>query len=360
MKTDKKDYLLCSFVFFVALMANEELVAENNLGEFPLCEPSAALLIDCPDDRDARCLLVADNEQGRDLYLFAISGDKLSPNVNPTFDLKLPGEEEIGDIEALANSGGEILVFGSHSRNVACDIKKKRKKFGKIDLAGSKTTIVGNLKSKSVTCSSLYTGKAKDASILAACKQIDTADQNATAIDNSRKKKQISELEAKERCNFNSAFNAEGAVAFKGETDNELWIGLRAPLLQTHPEQPKKKNLAILLQLENSDSFTFDRVAFVDLDERGIRDMYADGDFIWIIAGPPEDHSEPFQLRRIPKSALNHSEIIESELVSNNLPNSSEGLAVSGKTVYVVIDGDAGKGTSSCLESAKYTILSLD
>ncbi|CAG0943271.1 hypothetical protein BROC_02213 [Candidatus Brocadiaceae bacterium] len=361
METDKIAYHLRMAMMFSILAANQEIYAEESLGHFPLCEASAVLLMPCRDKQDGECLIVSDNEQGRELYSFAIKDDKLSPSTNPTIDLNLNNKQEISDIEALTStSANEILAFASHSRNSKCEIKKKRHQFGKVDLAAHKTTIVDTLKSTSVTCDHLFTNPAKDASILSACQAIDSANANAADIESKLDAKNISDEEAKTNCNKLNAFNAEGAVALKTDKGVDVWIGLRAPLLPIHPNLPDRKNLAILLHLKDTSAYRFDRVAYVDLEGRGIRDLSVDGDFIWLIAGPAEDRSEPFQLRRITKSALEQSKVINAELVKDDLPNSSEGLAVSGKTVYVVIDGDAGKDQSACSEPAKYKILTLN
>jgi hypothetical protein len=104
-------------------------------------------------------------------------------------------------------------------------------------------------------------------------------------------------------------------------------------------------------------AYAFDRVAFLDLGGRGVRDLSSDATSIWVIAGPPEDRTEPFELRRIPKSALDEAQVIDSELI-RALPSSSEGLAISGKTAYVVVDGDMGND-EVCKEPARYEIVSL-
>jgi hypothetical protein len=49
--------------------------------------------------------------------------------------------------------------------------------------------------------------------------------------------------------------------------------------------------------------------------------------------------------------------VIDSELI-RTLASSSEGLAISGKTAYVVVDGDTGKD-EVCKEPARYEIVSL-
>jgi len=339
-------------------MENSLVHAEEVLGQFPLCEASAALLIPCPDKKVDKCLLVGDNEQDQELYLFPIKNLKLDAKAQRAFDLHLDEEQKISDIEALTSvSADEILAFASHSRNSTCEIKKKRQQFGKVSLAKKQTTIVDTLKSKPVNCEYLFANQVLDTSMQAVCKAIDTAETNAEKIEAELKAKKIPEKDAKTRCNTVNAFNAEGAVALKTEKGAGVWIGLRAPLLHVHPEQPEKKNLAILLHLKDLSAYTFDRVAFIDLSERGIRDLSADGDSIWIIAGPAKDQSEPFQLRRIAISALEPSKVIGSDFVKE-LPNSSEGLAVSGKIAYVVIDGDKGDG-HKCKESASYMILTL-
>ena len=336
-----------------------QIQAAELLGQHPLCEASAALLIPCPDQKNSECLLVGDNEQGQELYLFTINGDTLSPSAKPTVDFNLNDQQEILDIEALtAVSAHEILAFASHSRKASCKLDEERHQFGKLNLANHETKIVDTLKFKQVNCQHLFSQPVSDASIRAVCKVIDDAETKAAAIESDLQTGKIDKKKAKNLCNTVNAFNAEGAVVLKTSKGNDVWIGLRAPILAVHPAQPDKKNLAILLHLKDTNAYTFDRVAFVDLDERGIRDLSTDGDFIWIIAGPTEDRSEPFQLRRIAKSALEQSQVIEAELIDKNLPDSSEGLAIQGKKAFILIDGDKGD-TNKCKDPAQYKIVTL-
>jgi len=344
-------------IIFTALTVSDRLSAEATLGRFPLCEASAALLVTCPGGGD-ECLLVGDNEQGRELYLFPVKGQKLNSGAQRPFDLHLHGGNEIKDIEALAGvSGGEILVFGSHSRNTICEGKKKRRQFGRGSLSTAQTVVVDTLLSKTVTCDNLFDSRVLDAPMKAACDAIDAADLNATQISDAVRANVLAEDDAEAPCNAVTAFNAEGAVAITSNGTTDVWIGLRAPLLPAHPSQPGKRNLAILLHMKDLAAYTFDRVAFVDLGGRGVRDLSSDATSIWVIAGPPEDRTEPFELRRFPKSALGAAQVIDSELIGA-LPPSSEGLAISGKTAYVVIDGDTGDGVD-CKEPARYEVVSL-
>lgn len=358
MRKHKRFFPLHFAIIFTALTVSDGLAAEATLGRFPLCEASSALLVTCPGG-DGVCLLVGDNEQRKELYLFPVKDQKLDSDKQSAFDLHLRDEEEISDIEALADiSGDEILAFASHSRNTSCEGKKERRQFGKVSLSKAETAVVNTLLDKKVTCEHLFGKHNLDASMKAACYAIDAADAKATRIDDDRKAKKLTKDTAKDPCNAVSAFNAEGAVAIHTPKGTDVWIGLRAPLLPVHPSQPEKKHLAILLHMKDLTAYTFDRVAFVDLGGRGVRDLSSDATSIWVIAGPPEDRIEPFELRRFPKSALNEAQAVDSEFI-RALPLSSEGLAISGKTAYVVIDGDAGKDEQKCNEPASYEIVSL-
>ncbi|MCI0538479.1 MAG: DUF3616 domain-containing protein [Verrucomicrobiales bacterium] len=344
-------------IILTALTVSDRLTAEETLGRFPLCEASSALLVTCPGG-DGECLLVGDNEQAKELYLFPVRDQKLNSDAQRAFDLHLGDGKEVSDIEALAGiSGDEILVFASHSRNTSCEVKPKRRQFGKVSLSKAQTAVVDTLGSKKVTCEHLFGNRALDAPMKAACEAIDNADAKATLIDDAVKAGKLTKDAAKAPCNAVNAYNAEGAVAIHTPKGTGVWIGLRAPLLPAHPSQPEKKHLAILLHMKDLTAYTFDRVAFVDLGGRGVRDLSSDATSIWVIAGPPEDRTEPFELRRIRKSALDETQVIDSELI-RALPPSSEGLAISGRTAYVVIDGDTGED-EVCKESARVEILSL-
>ncbi|MGH8593738.1 MAG: DUF3616 domain-containing protein [Gammaproteobacteria bacterium] len=357
MRKHKRALRLRFAIIFTALTVSDRLAAETTLGRFPLCEASSALLVTCPGG-DGECLLVGDNEQGKELYLFPVQDQKLDSDAQRAFDLHLADGKEISDIEALAGvSGDEILVFASHSRNTSCEVKPKRRQFGKVSLSKAQTAVVDTLPPQKVTCGHLFGNRALDAPMKAACETIDTADAKATQIDDDMKAGKVTEDDAKADCNAANAYNAEGAVAIHTPKGTDVWIGLRAPLLPAHPSQPEKKHLAILLHMKDLTAYTFDRVAFLDLGGRGVRDLSSDATSIWVIAGPPEDRTEPFELRHIPKSALDEAQVIDSELI-RTLPSSSEGLAISGKTAYVVIDGDTGKG-EVCKEPARYEIVSL-
>jgi len=359
MQKHKRFFPLYFAIIFTALTVSDRLAAEATLGHFPLCEASAALLVTCPSGK-GECLLVGDNEQKKKLYLFPVKDQKLDFDKQSAFNLHLQDDEEISDIEALASvSDDVILAFASHSRNTSCEGKKDRRQFGKVTLSKSETAVVDTLRTKKVTCKHLFDNSVLDAPMKATCQAIDAADEKAAQIDEAVQANKLTKDAAKADCNAVNAYNAEGAVAIHTPKGTDVWIGLRTPLLPTHPSQPEKKNLAILLHMKDITDYTFDRVAFVDLGGRGVRDLSSDATSIWVIAGPPEDRKEPekFELRRFPKSALDKTEVINSEFIQP-LPSSSEGLAISQKTAYVVIDGEMGKD-GVCKKSAGYEIVSL-
>ena len=353
MRKHKKFFPLHFLIIFTALTVSDGLAAEATLGQYPLCEASAALLVACPGGK-GECLLVSDNEQKKELYLFPVKDQKLDSDKQSTFDLHLQNGEEISDIEALAGiSGDEILAFASHSRNTSCEGKKDRRQFGKVSLSKAETVIVDTLRSKKVTCEHLFGNRILDVSMKAACEAIDSADLKATQIDDDVQAKKLTKDDAKAPCNAVNAYNAEGAVTI----GTAVWIGLRAPLLAAHPSQPEKKDLAILLHMKNPTAYTFDRVVFVNLGGRGVRDLSSDATSIYVVAGPPEDRTEPFELRRFPKLALDKAQVIDSEFI-RALPPSSEGLAISRKTAYVVIDGKTDKD-GVCKKPAGYKIVPI-
>lgn len=210
-------------IIFTALTVSDRLAAEETLGHFPLGEASAALLVTCPGGK-GECLLVGDNEQGRELYLFPVKDQKLDSDKQSVFDLHL-GNGEISDVKALASvSSDEILVFASHSRDSKCEVEEKRHQFGKVSLSKAKTAVVDTLLGKKVTCEHLFGKQILDASMKAACDAIDTTDGKATRIDDDRKAKKLSKDDAKDSCNKVNAYNAEGAVAIAPPQRDDRYV----------------------------------------------------------------------------------------------------------------------------------------
>jgi hypothetical protein len=81
-------------------------LAQQQLGDYPLCEGSAALQMSCPGSDDP-CLLVGDNEQKDKLFVFPMGTDGHLRGLNQR-ELDL-GRQEISDIEALTCGAQKIM-----------------------------------------------------------------------------------------------------------------------------------------------------------------------------------------------------------------------------------------------------------
>lgn len=331
-------------------------------GRSPMCEASAALIMKCPD-KNADCLVVGDNEEENDLFLFDLQDGTLDPHSQRALNLQSHKKKKlIADIEAMTQiTADRILVFGSHSRNGVCKEKDSRRRFAEVTLRHGKVEDVRKVSSKIIGCESLFGKIPEDDLILqAVCNTISVVERDAQKIEDGLADMLITEDEAQEKCNSLAAYNAEGAMAIATSAGTDVWVGLRAPLLAVHPGDGGRKRLAILLHLKGLSAYTFDRAVLVDLGGRGVRDLAVADKKIWFIAGPPQDENVPFLLGSFPVEALNSSEIIVPEIVMD-LPTSAEGLAIRDGRAYVVFDGakGAGKNGKKCKDSSKYLVIAL-
>ncbi len=291
---DKK-YIHFIFLFMLVFLFEERLPAwgqTSSLGGYPVCEASAAITVPCPNATHG-CLLVGDNEEVDRLFLYEIQQRDNGIHLHARREISLmamvrPGAKKafkLSDIEALAKlPDGEILIFGSHSRNKNCKLKGKRRIFaqGRLEPDRMARGMVASVKTpeKKHSCKRLF-------------KEIDTPEVQSvcSAIRRTeiRAKRASELLEGSQReaaCSVDPALNLEGAVAI-GDDDGEarVWIGLRAPLVDG--------KAIILRQVIGRDSFSFDAVAFLDLDGLGIRElMHADGR-VWGISGTTADSNHP-------------------------------------------------------------------
>jgi hypothetical protein len=159
----------------------------------------------------------------------------------------------------------------------------------------------------------------------------------------------------KTACENANAFNAEGAVAIPDNSSFKVWVGLRSPLVSLDG-----KNYAVLLQMANLDSYQFDGAALIDLGGRGIRELTFDNNLIWGIAGGPKDGQDNFVLWKLSAEDVKPNAILTPEIIQE-LPISSEGLAIVEETAYVVIDGDEpeNENTQQCKTAAQFIQFTL-
>lgn len=325
---------ICSAIAMFAMTpVTAQTLAPQVLGSAPLCEASAALLVDCPGTA-GRCLLVGDNEEEASLFWFKLGDKGIDPTSQRAVALK---DARLGDIEALAGlANGKIVAFGSHSRDSVCAPQKKRQRFGVIDRLTGKSATVAVTESGPIDCNSLFGQPLPDQPLIrSACQAIEAAEKAAEKAAKQGAK-------AKKECNQAHAYNAEGAVNVSRTGAPDIWIGLRAPLLP-HPAGKKGVDLAMLLHLRGLDAYAFDRVAALDLGGFGVRELsYADG-WVWVIAGPPHDLGQKDEVRsklmRFRSDLLGADKIIVPETFRSDLPSSSEGLAVLADKILVLIDG---------------------
>lgn len=337
---------ICLWLILVCAIVTARLAeAQTPLEAFPVCEPSAAVLVPCEEAAPA-CLLLGDNEEEANLYLYGIRGrQSLEPAGSGAF--AVPLGDEVSDIEAIASIGtNEILVFGSHGRDRACGPEGKRRRFLRARFENGRLEALGEgvVKSKKISCAQLLQGSAAAGSMAqAVCAAIDTAEKTADEI-NERRKENKDRARAQSECEQANPFNLEGAVAVEQRNGSEVWIGLRGPQVEFGGGTPK----AVLLRMAALDQFEFNAAALIDLNGRGVRELTEAGEWIWGIAGPAQDSDAPFSLWRFPKSALKAGAAIKPEIV-RQLPTSSEGLAFEADKLWVVIDG--GRGKEKCTQN---------
>ena len=316
----------------------------EEFGRYPVCEPSAVVKITCPG-ADGSCLLVGDNESDDTLFLYPVQSGRLDTAAQTELGL---GQIAIDDIEAIAKLDEyRVLIMGSHSRNKACEAKKKRRRFVQASVTRDQLEAIGPMiESSAINAKDLFgaVDLAGNDKLAMVGRAIDEAEARANQAEGDET-----------ACNRVNAFNAEGAVAIPGRASApEVWVGLRAPLVRIDSE-----NYAVLLRLASLDKYRFDGAAFLKIEEgRGIRELTLDEHWIWGIAGGPEDDQDNFVLWRIPRDALKPNATLRPEMI-RLLPASSEGLAIVDETVYVLIDGDRGAGTTGCKASARYVQCTL-
>jgi hypothetical protein len=298
----------------------------------PFCEASAALA--APWDEDL--VLAADNERKEQLYAFELDDGVLVPDEV----WQMPAAHRPDDVEALARLGEEVVVVGSHSRNTSCEAKGGRQRLRRLARRQDGTLKeTGFLDSEAAwkeammhggerCLSSLFTSPAPSGA-RAACAALVAAERDASGG----------------RC---EVLNVEGAFG----AGSRLWLGLRAPLVEGR---------ALLLRLVRGlDELRFDRVALLDLEDRGIRDLALAGDLLYGLAGPPLDAEVPFALFRADASEVLDGGEPTVEILRRDLETSSEGLLVRGGRAYVLVDGEEGEDDGGgCRAPARWYTVEL-
>jgi hypothetical protein len=320
---------LCVALCLVAAGASP--VASESLGGAPVCEASTILRIACAQAPEG-CWLVGDNEVRDRLFLYPISAggrpqvsDRTEIDIGPL--LAPPGE--LPDIEALARlESGEVLVYGSHSRNKHCKVRKKRRGFVGLRLEGTVAVAgqVGFTRAGSdlVWATAFGPEAAGDLARVAAAVQAGEA--------------------AAEGGDCSQAFDLEAAVAVPGPGREQVWLGLRSPLVDDH---------AVLLRHDvGAAALRFSDARLVATGGAGIRGLARDGHWIYGLSASPDTKVRPFMLWRFPAAALVGAATdgpIRVEEVAE-VATRSEGVGIvasAGPGVAIVIQ-DGKSGTPTC------------
>ncbi len=319
------------------------------LERYPVCEVSAALPVPCLDG-DRRCVWVGDNEHDKSLFEYAVAADgRLAPSGHWKISL---GKAKVGDVEALAADGRDVLVFGSHSRDSRCGRQPERATVARVEREPLRATLLASgagWTDALARCEGGLIEIAADDPAAALRRDVCAAIADAEAAADAGSAGGV--------CR-GDAFNVEGAVTVPGvDGTPRVWLGLRGPLAGGR---------AVLLRLVpglvRGGTLTFDGVALVDLGGRGVRELtLADGS-LWGIAGSVADSEQPSRLWRMPASALASGATITAvEWLHDALPPTSEGLVVeaAARRVVVLADGDTDKKKKRCAEPARQLVLPL-
>jgi len=331
-------------LLFPVLLAGCEPLWENAADlPYPVCEPSAALMTDCPGV-SGKCVIVADDDITNKLFLFPLSVTGLG--VSEFRSLHLEGAT-VDDIEALVGLGPQrLLILGSHSRKKSCKTVLDRRKILVADIRADKLhPLQRPTETRVLTAKDLVPPEAQEHSkILRAF---------ANAIEVTEGLAEHARIaEDRDACEHSGAIDIEGAAAVHRSSTEPpaVWVGLRKPLLAW-----AGSSLAILLRLADAHELRFDQVVLLDLGGRGIRELSSDGTWLWGIAGGPLESQNNFTLWRIPLPDLLPDAILKPETV-RPLPFLSEGLAIVAERGLVFIDRNGGHDWKSaeCGRPGKY------
>lgn len=284
-----------------------------------MCEASGVVDLPCPDAAAVGCLLIADNEVRDRLFLYRWGTSGLDVASRRPIDLPAP----ISDIEALARTqDGEVLVYGSHSRNKDCEGRANRRRFLglRIDVAGASPGAVP-LATTSIGVDSEKLFGTSPSGVLARVASAFTQAEGAA-----------------ERGDCAQALDIEGAVV----VGQEVWLGLRAPLVDGFA--------ALVRHDAASGRLRFDDARLLDIRGRGLRGLTRHGGFVYGLSEGT--------LWRFPASALASETTIPVARVAD-VPPHSEGVVVREGRALVVQDGKQGSSESECRVESSYVVIPL-
>jgi hypothetical protein len=325
-----------------------------------LCEASALQWHPCADGTPS-CLLVGDNEDDDALYLYTVDGAGSLVRATPW---RLPMGAAVGDIEALAMVGGDVIVVGSHSRKSNCERDIHRLRVARFPGLTAATTVaeasVEAWRTKLLECSTrlIRLADADDTPEQRALR--DSACAAIAEAETQAGEDEQTDAAAKERCA--TTFNVEGAVTLRDHGGAErVWLGLRAPLVDGR---------AILLRIatldQTPDGLTFDGIAAVELGGLGFRELTTSGESLYGLAGPVPDRGDG-RVWRIRASTIHPGVRVDGVESIADIAGNAEGLAIDAahRRAIVLFDGKDADGDWSedephrCAEDSHQAVVRL-
>jgi hypothetical protein len=288
-------------------------------------------------------ILVADNEISDALFSFTLDDDGF---LGDQRDLPLPAGAP-DDIEAMTVIGGQLLLFGSHSRNARCEPRPRRQRIQILRWSQERECLDSDRVIDSAAVWRPATASAQD------CLDhlfTTPAPEGAKLVCEA-----IVDAEREARRGSCMPFDLEAATAVPDAATSEarVWVGLR---------RPRADGNAVLLRMTPElDRLRFDGVALLAVGDRGVRGLAADSGWMWAIIGPAADRPETSSIWRTPVTSVVPGALVSGETVYDRLPPSSEGLLVDDRHVLIVVDGDeAPHPRDPCATSAGQVLVVFD
>jgi hypothetical protein len=320
---------------------------------------------------------VGDDEVGSQLFLSEMEPDgapRVASRVPVELGDVLAPKKRISDVEAFARlPDGEVVVYGSHSRDKGCKAKAGRRRYVGLRLGGNAGTpeaLPGSV------------------ALVRSGKKLRWEDVLGAAPDGVRGR--LAEVvRASERAadagDCADAWNIEGAMATPGapgapnarEAANapseSIWLGLRRPLLGEDAVLVRHDVRADALRITEARTVATGgagiRALAYDRDLRADdRNLRADDDsWIYGVSAPPRGAADDaYRLWRFPAAALTRPGSAEAIAIESVAPvaRHSEGVAIAtgsrGRVAVVVQDGKRGANEKSpCEVDATFEVIPL-